>query len=264
MKKLLLFITFIYFTFNVFSQFPSPKSPPRFYNSYSTLKLLSAAQEQELEEKLQKFEKETSNEITIIVIDDLLGMEPWDYAAKIGEKWGVGKEKEDNGIILLIKPTQTKGKREVFISVGRGLTGAIPSYTTNEIVENELLPNFKKENYFQGINNAVTVLSDLSKGKYNSKKYSEKNKDEIGFFGGLFMVLFIIFIVIIVMKNGGKGGRGGNSGLGSSIASGIFWGSIGRGGFGGGSGGFGGGSSGGGFGGFGGGSFGGSGSGGSW
>jgi uncharacterized protein len=159
--------------------------------------------------------------------------------------------------------TKKNGKREVFISVGRGLTGVIPSYTTNEIVENEILPNFKQDNYFQGIKQAVDVLSKLSKGEYNSKQYSKKNKKEIGFVGGLLLVLLIIFIVVILIK---KGGRGGGGGLGSSIANGLFWGSIASGGFGGNRGGFGGGSSGGGggFGGFGGGSFGGGGSGGSW
>jgi len=262
-KKFTSLVLFICLSFSVLAQFPSPKSPPRFYNNFSTFQMLSSSEEAEIEQQLEKFEAETSNEIAIIVVDDLKGYEPWNYAARIGEEWGVGKEKEDNGIILLIKPTKKNGNREVFISVGRGLTGAIPSYTTNEIIENEILPNFKQDNYFQGIKQAVDVLSKLSKGEYNSKQYSKKNKKEIGFVGGLLLVVLIIIIVIVLIKKGGRGGGGG--GLGSSIASGIFWGSIANGGFGGGRGGFGGGSSGGGgFGGFGGGSFGGGGSGGSW
>jgi uncharacterized protein len=239
------------------AQLPAPKSPPRLDNNFSTIQLLSPSEEAEIEKQLEKFEAETSNEIAIIVVDDLKGYEPWEYAVEIGEKWGVGKEKEDNGIVLLIKPTKTDGGRKTFIAVGRGLEGAIPDLTTNEIIENEILPNFKQDNYFQGIKQAVDVLSKLSKGEYNSKQYSKKNKQEIGFVGGLLLVLLIIIIVIVLIK---KGGRGGGDGLGSSIASGLFWGSIGRGGFGGG----GGSSGGGGFGGFGGGSFGGGGSGGSW
>lgn len=255
-------VLFICLSFSVLAQLPSPKSPPRLYNNFSTVQLLSPSEEAEIEEQLEKFEAETSNEIAIIVVDDLKGYEPWEYAVEIGEKWGVGKEKEDNGIVLLIKPTKTDGGRKTFIAVGRGLEGAIPDLTTNEIIENEILPNFKQDNYFQGIKQAVDVLSKLSKGEYNSKQYSKKNKKEIGFFGGLMLVILIIIIVLVLIR---KGGRGGGGGLGSSIASGIFWGSIANGGFGGGRGGFGGGSSGGGgFGGFGGGSFGGGGSGGSW
>ncbi len=255
-------VLFICLSFSVLAQLPSPKSPPRLYNNFSTVQLLSPSEEAEIEEQLEKFEAETSNEIAIIVVDDLKGYEPWEYAVEIGEKWGVGKKNEDNGIVLLIKPTKTDGGRKTFIAVGRGLEGAIPDLTTNEIIENEILPNFKQDNYFQGIKQAVDVLSKLSKGEYNSKQYSKKNKKEIGFFGGLMLVVLIIIIVLVLIR---KGGRGGGGGLGSSIASGIFWGSIANGGFGGGRGGFGvGASGGGGFGGFGGGSFGGGGSGGSW
>jgi uncharacterized protein len=261
-KKFTSLVLFICLSFSVLAQLPSPKSPPRLYNNFSTVQLLSPSEEAEIEQQLEKFEAETSNEIAIIVVDDLKGYEPWEFAVEIGEKWGVGKEKEDNGIVLLIKPTKTDGGRKTFIAVGRGLEGAIPDLTTNEIIENEILPNFKQDNYFQGIKQAVDVLSKLSKGEYNSKQYSKKNKKEIGFFGGLILVVLIIIIVIVIAR---KGGRGGGGGIGSSIASGIFWGSIANGGFGGGRGGFGGGSSGGGgFGGFGGGSFGGGGSGGSW
>jgi uncharacterized protein len=256
-KNITSLVLFICLSFSVLAQLPAPKSPPRLYNNFSSIQLLSPSEEAEIEQQLEKFEAETSNEIAIIVVDDLKGYEPWEYAVEIGEKWGVGKEKEDNGIVLLIKPTKTDGGRKTFIAVGRGLEGAIPDLTTNEIIENEILPNFKQDNYFQGIKQAVDVLSKLSKGEYNSKQYSKKNKKEIGFVGGLLLVLLIIIIVIVLIK---KGGRGGGDGLGSSIASGLFWGSIGRGGFGGG----GGSSGGGGFGGFGGGSFGGGGSGGSW
>ena len=262
-QKFTSLVLFICLSFSVLAQLPSPKSPPRLYNNFSSIQLLSPAEESEIEAILEKFEAETSNEIAIVVVDDLQGYEPWEYAVEIGEKWGVGKKNEDNGIVLLIKPTKTDGGRKTFIAVGRGLEGAIPDLTTNEIIENEILPNFKQDNYFQGIKQAVEVLSKLSKGEYNSKQYSKKNKKEIGFVGGLLLVVLIIIIVIVLIKKGGRGGGGG--GLGSSIASGIFWGSIANGGFGGGRGGFGGGSSGGGgFGGFGGGSFGGGGSGGSW
>jgi uncharacterized protein len=258
-KKFTSLVLFICLSFSVLAQFPSPKSPPRLYNNFSTVQLLSPSEEAEIEQQLEKFEAETSNEIAIIVVDDLKGYEPWEYAVEIGEKWGVGKEKEDNGIVLLIKPTKTDGGRKTFIAVGRGLEGAIPDLTTNEIIENEILPNFKQDNYFQGIKQAIDVLAKLSKGEYNSKQYSKKNKKGIGFFGGLLLVSIIIIIVISLMKKGGRGGGGG-----SSFASGLFWGSIASGGFGGNRGGYGGGSSGGGFGGFGGGSFGGGGSGGSW
>jgi uncharacterized protein len=250
MKYLLSIILLLATSKIIFGQFPKPLSPPRLYNNFSTLKILSATEEAEIEAILVKFEAETSNEIAVIVIDDLNDLEPWEYATEIGEKWGVGKAEEDNGIILLIKPTEKTSRREVFIAVGRGLESVVPDLTANEIVENELLPNFKNQAYFEGVKQAVKVLSELSKGEYSHNKYSKKNKKG-DFLSGIFTVLFILILVILLIKRGGGG---------TTIGAAGFIGGFGRS-FGGG---YGGGSSGGGFGGFGGGSFGGGGSGGSW
>lgn len=239
---------------------PNAPKPARLYNNLSKEfpNFLSAPEAEELEKKLVEFAEKTSNQIVVIVVDDLAGYEPWDYATRIGEKWKVGHEKEDNGIVLLIKPTGGKGEKKTFIATGRGLEGAIPDYTCNEIVENELLPNFKKNNFYEGITSGLAVLESLSLGEYNSDQYAKKNKKK----GGIISVIIVLFIimVIVIAIGKGKGGGGGGNAFTIGAAGALFGSSYGgnRGG------GFGGGSSGGGFGGFGGGSFGGGGSGGSW
>lgn len=241
---------------------PNKPTPPRLYNNLSSEfpDFLNSSDASALEKKLVDFERSTSNQIVVVIVDDLAGYEPWDYAAKLGDKWKVGQAKEDNGIVVLIKPTGGKGERKTFIAPGRGLEGAIPDYTCNEIVENELLPNFKNGAYAQGLNAAVDVLMALAKGEYNSDQYAEKNKDNVG---TVIVVLIIIFVVVIIIF-GKKGGGGNGFTVGNrghrSYGGGWIGGLGGLGGFGGGSSGGGGG----GFGGFGGGSFGGGGSGGSW
>lgn len=251
------------FLFSIFSFFafgqngiPDEPNPPRLYNNFSKEfpGFLSKAEAEQLELDLEKFAEETSNQIVVVVVDDLLGYEPVEYAYKLGDKWKVGHEKEDNGIVILIKPTGGKGERKTFIATGRGLEGAIPDYTCKEIVENEMLPNFRNEEYYKGITGALTVLKSLSQGEYNSDQYAKKNKKKDSILTVIIVLIVIVIVVVIISKGRGNGGgRGFTMG-----AAGMFFGSGGR------SGGFGGGSSGGGFGGFGGGSFGGGGSGGSW
>ena len=264
MEKLKQIFTLIsIFLVTVFGSFaqddiPDAPNPPRLYNNLSAeySDLLSPDQARELEAKLVNFAEQTSNQVVVVVVDDLAGYEPWEYCAKLGDKWKIGQEKEDNGIIILIKPTGGKGERKTFIATGRGLEGAIPDYTCNEIVENELLPNFKNGEFYLGITESLDVLLALAKGEYDSDEYAKKNKKDNVWI--VFGVLFVIFVLVAIFgRKGGGGGRGG-----MSIGEGLFWGSM-MSGRGGGSG-FGGGSSGGGFGGFGGGSFGGGGSGGSW
>ncbi|MDG1842038.1 MAG: TPM domain-containing protein [Crocinitomicaceae bacterium] len=257
--SLIAFIFFFLGSSLCFSQkgIPNAPNPARGYNNYSKQfpNFLSKKQAKELEQKLTKFEKETSNEIVVVVVDNLAGYEPWDYATKLGDKWGVGKAKEDNGIVILIKPTGGKGKRKTFIATGKGLGGAIPDITCKEIVDNEMLPSFKNKKYFEGINKALVVITALAKGEYNHKDYSKKHKKEMSLTNMILTILFLGLIVFAFFWSVKKNGLFATLAMiaifsrGSSIGSGR-----------------GGGGSGGGFGGggFGGGSFGGGGAGGSW
>jgi uncharacterized protein len=244
---------------NSFAQddIPAAPSPPKLYNNLSVEfpNFISSADALELEKRLVAFADSTSNQIVVVVVDDLGGYEPWDYATRIGDKWKVGQEKEDNGIVLLIKPTGGKGDRKTFIAVGKGLEGAIPDATCHQIVEHEILPNFKEEKYLEGITSAIDVLEALSKGEYNSKAYADQIKKSEKFSKILMIIIAIVIIVLIFIFGRKGGGFGDGVTLGAGRA--FYHGHSRRGG------GWGGGGSGG-FGGFGGGSFGGGGSGGSW
>ena len=253
MRKIISLFLVCFTALFTWSQIPTAPNPPRFFNNFSQTGIISEEQGAELEAMLDQFEQETSNEITVIIVDDLNGDEAWHYASELGEKWGVGKADKDNGIIILVKPTKEKGGHQVFISPGRGLEGAVTDISCGEIVDNELIPNFKKGDYFTGIKNAIVVLAKMAKGEINEKSYRKAiHKNDL--VSSIFGFLFIIVLVILLIRKGGRGGNGTTFGRG-----GFFVGGFGAGG------GFGGGSSGGGgFGGFGGGSFGGGGSGGSW
>lgn len=91
---------------------------------------MNSSEAAQLEEKLEVFSNETSNQICVVIVDDLNGMDAADYAFKIGNTWGVGKADKDNGIVILIKPTSTDGGRSLFIATGKGLEGAIPDLAT--------------------------------------------------------------------------------------------------------------------------------------
>jgi uncharacterized protein len=233
-------------------------NPPRLVNNFSKEMpdFLSAQEELLLETKLSDFANKTSNHIVIVIVDDLVGLEAWDYATRLGQKWGVGQGKFDNGVVVLIKPTGGKGQRDAHIAVGYGLEGAIPDATCNQIVDNELAPDLASGNYYQALDKTTNVLMSLAKGEYNSNAYAKKNSS------GRFpkgLIIPLIFLILFIILRSSKGG--GNNG-GMSMGTGFLLGSMFRGGGGGSS--WGGGGSSGGFGGFGGGGFGGGGAGGKW
>ena len=256
-----LFVTLFFLSATLIAQksdIPQKPTPERLVNNLSNQfpNFLSDSEENQLEDKLEAFASETSNQIIIVIVDDIAGYEPWEFATRLGEQWGVGQAREDNGIVILIKPTGGKNDRKFHIAIGKGLEGAIPDATSFKVQETELLPYLKTGEYYKALDQTTTVLMKLAKGEYNSKEYNKQKKSNKGLIKAILIIVFIIMFFIIRFKNDGNGGGGNGYTMG---AAGMFMGSRGfGGGFGGGS------SSGGGFGGFGGGSFGGGGSGGSW
>jgi uncharacterized protein len=253
-----LFLLFSLFLFAQKSKIPNAPFPPKLVNNLSKEfpNFLTSDETQKLEEKLVKFAKETTNQIVIVIVDDLAGLEPWTFATELGQKWKVGTKGKDNGIVVLIKPTNSDGGRKYHIAIGYGLEGAIPDLTSKRIQDVELLPNLKNGKFYDALHNTTDVLMALAKGEYDAKEYNEKTG------GGDLWLLIIVFFAFILFfyylsKKGGTGGKGGSGSgwtMGHGAAMGAGMGAMMGGG----------GSSSGGFGGFGGGSFGGGGSGGSW
>jgi uncharacterized protein len=234
---------------------PARPSPPKLVNDF-TGKFLTQEQILELEKKLYVYDDSTSNQIAIVITEDLKGYSADDYAMAIGRKWGVGNKDFNNGIVILVSTGGGQGNRKVAIAAGYGLEGAVPDLTTNAIIDNDIVPNFKEGNYYRGLDKATDDIISAAAGRYTAPKGYGKGKGK-GFGLGSIIFLLIIFLII-----GGIGGRRGGGGMMSSGTGWIIGSMLGGGRGGGWSGGGGGG--GGGFGGFGGGGFGGGGSSGSW
>ena len=264
--KLLLGISLL-ISANLFAvQIPDKPYPPRLVNDFAGM--FTRDEVNSLENKLVDFSNRTSTQIVLVTVNDLHGEDKAMFATEIGHEWGVGSAEFDNGIVLLIKPKTPSSKGEVYIATGYGLESVIPDAIAKRIVEHEIIPSFKAGNYYEGVNNALNTMMQLSLGEYSAKEYEKKTAEEVppGAIFGMIVLFFFFFSLI------GRAGKLGRRSMGRNLP---FWvlmsmmlGSGSRGGgswgnFSSGSGSFGGGSSGG-FGGFGGGGFGGGGAGGSW
>ena len=233
---------------------PAKPDPPRLVNDYANI--LSPDQLQSLESKMVAFSDSTTVQITVVIVPSLDGYEMADYAQQLGQKWGVGGSKFNNGFVVLIKPKTGSEKGEAFIATGYGVEQFVPDATSYKIVNNEMIPRFRQNDYYGGIDAATNIIMSLVKGEYKADSYGKKKKGSpVGF-----ILIIIIIIIYLISRNKNNGRTINRSGSAGML---LFPWMLGGGGGSGGGGGFGGGG-GGGFGGFGGGSFGGGGAGGSW
>jgi uncharacterized protein len=241
---------------------PQRPSPERLVNDFAGI--LDPSLVNNLESVLVAFNDSTSNQILIITVKSLNGYDANQFAFEIGEKWGVGQKKKNNGIVVLIKPKIGNERGQAAISVGYGLEAVVPDAIAHRIVDNEMIPHFKENDYNGGIVAGVKTLISLTKGEYTADEYSKKSKKKKSSIIP-FLVIAGLFLIFMVASNRNSH----HDNIGGGVASALPWWLLltmgsnrGSGSFGGFSGG--GGSSGGDFGGFGGGSFGGGGASGSW
>lgn len=196
--QLSFFLVFSLFFFNFFNaqsqDIPERPKPQRLVNDYTgTLKPTEA---QQLEDKLLLFNDSTSTQITVVIVNDLNGYAPSEYATEIGNKWGVGQKGFDNGAVILIKPKTRTSKGEAYIAIGYGLEGVIPDATGKRIVESTMIPHFKENNYYKGIDEAVNTMISIAKNEYTAKDYMNKGNNKM-ILGVVFIFLAIVFFMFI-------------------------------------------------------------------
>lgn len=220
---------------------------------------LSTQERQFLEQKLVAFNDSTSSQVAIVIMGSVGNYDISEYAVQLYNKWGIGQQEKNNGVLILV----AKEDRNVFITTGYGMEGVLPDALCKRIVNNDILPNFKAGNYYEGIDAAVNSIVSIVKGEYTVDEYMKQSEKKFPWFGLLLGI--IIFFIVIISKVGSTRNYARRNNLGFWAAMALMNAAMNRGsgswgGFSGGSGGFGGG----GFGGFGGGSSGGGGAGGSW
>lgn len=251
------------------AQYTIPEKPKFQTSVYDEINLLSPAQKNALEQKLIRYSDTTSTQIVLVTISSTKGEYINYLGAQWGEKWGIGQADKDNGILILL----AKDDRKIAINTGKGIEYLLTDALSKRIINTDVIPYFKRNDYYGGLNRATDAIFEVLNGEYQGTRQSNNNDFPAEVFVFLIFI-FIVFIIIISKSQGrGNGGSGGNHSDSRSLLEAIILSNMGRGSysrrsssgglFGGG---FGGGSSGGGGfgGGFGGGSFGGGGASGGW
>src|SRR3989338_4574107 len=127
------------------SSYTSPGKPSGFINDFAGI--LKPETVSFLNQKLEQFSTDTGNEIVVVTILRLKDETIETYAEKLFQEWGIGKEKGDNGLLLLV----SRDDREMRIEVGYGLEPIITDIESGHIIRDVLTPAFKAGDYDAGV-----------------------------------------------------------------------------------------------------------------
>ena len=212
--------------------------------------LLTYPEEVAITADLKALEDKSSDQVVVVTLPSLQGYTIEDFGYQLGRHWGIGTERFDNGVILIVAPDE----RKVRIEVGRGLEGTLTDALSKIIIENGILPRFREGDFAGGIKDGVrdiilVLTGDAAEVEQRAKARRDADNPVIDW---LLMILWLaiwLWIAYSIWRSvlhASRAGRGSGGsifvpGTGGGWNGGGGGGSGGGGGFSGGGGSFGGG-----------------------
>jgi len=182
--------------------------------------LLTPEKEAALTAKLEALERDTSDQLVVVTVDGLQGLEIEDYGYRLGRAWGIGQAGEDNGVLLLVAPEE----RKVRIEVGYGLEGIMTDALSALIIQNEILPSFREGHFERGIERGVDAIDEqlrLDPAEAQARAASAA-RPKPGIPVGPMIMIGVLFLLMFTAMIGGLA-RGGRRRGGSGVAPILIW-----------------------------------------
>ena len=159
--------------------------------------ILNAQDRAAIEAELAALEKQSTDQIAIVTVPSLDGYTIEDYGIGLARKWQIGQKGKDNGILLIVAPTEKK----VRIEVGRRLEPLMTDTMSKIIIQNAILTKFRRGDFSGGIADGVrdiklVLLGDAEQVKERAKGGRTPNDDPTVFIHlamWMFIIAFIIF-----------------------------------------------------------------------
>ncbi|MDA8388763.1 MAG: TPM domain-containing protein, partial [Nitrospiraceae bacterium] len=186
--------------------------------------IINPAARQRLDGYLQELETKTTAQVIVLTVPDLNGQPIDDFSLSVAEKWKLGQKGKDNGALLLVALKE----RQYRFEIGYGLEGTLPDSYVGTLGREYLVPNFKRGDYSDGIELAVSAIVQKIAGDAKVRISGLANAPaplqtaDAGGFGTFNLILTGLFFLIamglfirhpglflLLLMSGGFGGGGG-------------------------------------------------------
>lgn len=180
-----------------------PKPTGNFFvNDFADV--ISEADEREIQKIGEDLYKQTTAQAVVVTVNTLNGQNVDDYTLRLANEWGVGDEKKDNGVVLLLAVSE----RKVSIKTGYGLEGCLPDGKTGRILDNYGVPYFAEDNFSEGLLQSYKALTaavyeeyDTTPKDYDSDEFTLFEEEDNEALSELISTVVIIIIIIILSFN---------------------------------------------------------------
>ena len=174
-----------------------PKFPPLTGRIVDEAGIIKPEDRAQILEMLRVLETKSTDQIVVYTAPSLQGYEIEDFGYRLGRFWQIGQKDKNNGIVLIVAPNE----RKVRIEVGRGLEPQMTDLMSGLIVQNVILPAFRRGDFSGGIRAGVHDIRDVLLGdaeevkrRAQGGKKRTSNDDSLWpflLFFGLFVAFFL-------------------------------------------------------------------------
>jgi len=182
--------------------------------------LLTPEDKAEIEQTLADLEQTSTDQLAVVTVKSLQGYSIEDYGVGLGRKWGIGQKGKDNGVLLIVAPNDHK----VRIEVGRRLEPFMTDTMSSLIIQNAILPKFRRGDFAGGIKDGVrdiksVLLGDAEEVKRRAAGGRTAQNDPSDMMNLFIFLLIVAFIMWInyrqsqVMQSGIPGSRRRGGGI---------------------------------------------------
>lgn len=191
-----------------------PKATKEFYvNDFANV--ISESDEEKILARGAELANKTTAQVVVITIEDLNGQEAYDYAADIGNEWGVGDKEKDNGVVILL----SVGDKEIRISTGEGIGNVITPAKAGRIIDTYGLEKLSNDDFsggttaiFDAVVNEIYIANGLEvPDGYTpiDKIESQETSPTKVLVSWIVLIVIVIVISFFIGRRGGGGGHGG-------------------------------------------------------
>ena len=192
----------------------APKFPALTGRVVDDAHLLSPAAQEKLTGELAGLEQQTGHQLVVATVPDLQGYEIEDYGYQLLRSWGIGRKGVNDGVILIVAPSQ----RKVRVEVGYGLEPVLTDALSSLIIQRKILPQFRAGHMEQGVVDGTEALiaqlglpEDQAKANVAQAAQQRRAQPQGDQFqpGIHIPAILIVFIVLFVLSRALRGRGGG-------------------------------------------------------
>ncbi len=153
----------------------------------------------QLRQKLSSYEAEKTHQVVVLTISSLQGETIEGYANAVFNRNQLGQKDQDNGVLIVL----AKEDRQVRIEVGYGLEHLLTDALSKRIIEQQMIPQFKEENYYEGINLGTDTIMNIIDDPEFAAEFA-KDEPLLPIWGKVLLMLFVGGFLSLFFFFGGK------------------------------------------------------------